>query len=123
MMPEFIIEIVEMFQPDEGKVRFKTYLKRLHKTDSELSDDIRELVPSAIRSIYPTYNFKEIMDMKTDDVQVMLGRANTKADGLALDFEGQMRDMQINNLLNNTQHTMSIVNSNCRIFWEDEPDE
>ena len=110
--------IIERFQPDE-KIRFKTYLNRVALLDKELSDDLRESVPKAIQKVYTTYTFKEIMGTSTEEVTAMLGRAEAKANEMAVDIDAMLKDMTIDNLLNNTNHKMSVVNTNCRVFWDD----
>jgi len=110
--------IIERFQPDE-KIRFKTYLSRVALLDKELSDDLRESVPKAIQKVYTTYTFKEIMNTSTSEVTAMLGRAEAKANEMAVDIDAMLKDMTIDNLLNNTNHKMSVVNTNCRVFWDD----
>jgi len=114
--------IIERFQPDE-KIRFKTYLNRVASLDKALADDLRESVPKAIQKVYTTYTFKEIMSTSTDEVTAMLGRAEAKANEMAADVDSMVKNMTIDNILNNTSHQMSVVNTNCRVFWEDEPDE
>ena len=110
--------IIERFQSNEN-VRYKTYLKRLADTDLELSNDIRESVPNAIRKVYPSYTFDNIMNMSTGRVGEMISSALKKAEEIALDIDDNVKNMQIDNLLNNTNHNMSIVNTNCKIFWGD----
>ena len=114
--------IIERFQPHE-KIRYKTYLKRLAETDFELSNDIRESVPGAVRKVYPSYTFDDIMNMSTGRVGEMLSNALKKAEKIALDMDDNIKNMQIDNILNDTTHNMSIVNTNCKIFWEKTTDE
>jgi len=113
--------IIERFQPDEN-IRYKTYLKRVAKSDFVLSNDIRESVPNAIRRVYPSYTFDDIMNMSTGRVGEMLSSALNKAEEIAIGIDDNVKNMQIDNILNNTTHNMSIVNTNCRAFWSD-PDE
>ena len=117
-----IREIIERFQSNEN-VRYKTYLNRVADADFALSNDIRESVPGAIRKVYPSYTFDDIMNMSTERVGELLSNALKKAEELALDIDDNVKNMQIDNLLNNTGHQMSIVNTNCKIFWEKTTDE
>ena len=110
--------IFERFMPD-NEVRYKTYLKRVAVGDLELSNDIRESVPKAIRTVYPSYTFEEIMNLKVGKIASMMLSAHTKAEEVSVEMDGHVTNMQIDNLLRNTQHKMSVVNTNCRLFWDD----
>lgn len=108
--------IIEYFQPD-SKVRFKTFLKRVARAESqEYSDDLRELIPSTIMLTYTTFTFNEIMDMKLERVESLLNKSNEAVTGLVSQVRKDRFELGVENILANSPNNV-IVNTNCKLFW------
>lgn len=110
--------LIEWFLPDD-EVRFKTFLKRVARAESqEYSDDIRELIPSAIMMTYTTFTFNEIMNMKLKRVETLLNKSNSNVNGFVAQVKRDRLELGVQNILANSPQNV-IVNTNCKLFWEE----